>query len=142
MGSPGLTSYCASKFALEGIGESLALEVAPLGIQIVLVEPGIIRTEIWGQNRNVAAGAENVNSPYYRSFVASEKLADWALRTSTTTPEDVARVVRTVLTARKPRLRYVIGWRARALLLGRRLLPSSLFEKIYFSQMLKRLGRS
>jgi NAD(P)-dependent dehydrogenase (short-subunit alcohol dehydrogenase family) len=140
MGSPGLTSYCASKFALEGIGECLALEVAPMGIQVVLVEPGIIRTEIWGQNRNVAGGAASIHSPYYRWFAASEKLADWALRTSTTTPEDVASVVHTCLTAGRPRLRYVIGWRARVLLACRRLFPT-LFERIYFNQLLKRLGQ-
>jgi NAD(P)-dependent dehydrogenase (short-subunit alcohol dehydrogenase family) len=44
-GVPGLTAYQASKFAIEGFSESLASEVAPLGIRVVLVEPGAFRTE-------------------------------------------------------------------------------------------------
>jgi NAD(P)-dependent dehydrogenase (short-subunit alcohol dehydrogenase family) len=142
LGSPGLTTYCASKFALEGFGESLALEVAPAGIGVVIVEPGIVRTEIWAGNRNVAAGARNVESPYYQWFQASERLADWAVQSSTTTPEAVARVVGRALTARKPRLRYLIGRRANLLLAAKSVLPFELFEKIYFNRILRLLRGS
>ena len=142
IGSPGLTSYCASKFALEGIGESLALEVAPLGIRIVLVEPGIVQTEIWAQTRHIASQSANTESPYHRWFAASERLADWAVKTSTTTPEDVALAIRLGLTARNPRLRYIVGGRARLLLAARHALPRNLFERIYVRQVLKRLSRA
>lgn len=142
LGSPGLTSYCASKFALEGIGESLALEVAPFGVQVVLVEPGIVKTEIWTHNRNVAARSADAQSPYHSWFAASERLADWAVQTSKTTPEAVARAIRTALATRKPRLRYLVANRARLLLAARGALPPGLFQRMYMHQILKRLSRS
>src|SRR4029079_5858261 len=46
-GQPGNSMYCASKWALEGWAESLAYEVDPFGIDVVLIEPGPYRTEIW-----------------------------------------------------------------------------------------------
>ncbi|WP_329061720.1 oxidoreductase [Amycolatopsis sp. NBC_01480] len=45
---PGLGAYCAAKFALEGISESLAAEVAPFGVRVVIVEPGAFRTSFGG----------------------------------------------------------------------------------------------
>jgi short-subunit dehydrogenase len=47
MGQPANSIYCASKWALEGWGESLAYEMVPFGIKVILVEPGPYRTEIW-----------------------------------------------------------------------------------------------
>jgi len=142
IGSPALSAYCASKFALEGFGECLALEVAPLGIQVSLIEPGIVKTEIWGPNRGVAPGALNPESPYYYWFREQEDLADWAVRTSPTRPADVARAVHRALTVKNPRLRYLVGRRARALLAIRRLLPSALFERLYSRIILQRVTRS
>src|SRR5262245_42345485 len=51
IGSMALTAYVSSKFALEGFAESLSLELMPLGVQVVIIEPGIVRTEIWEKNR-------------------------------------------------------------------------------------------
>ncbi|MDE3077521.1 MAG: SDR family oxidoreductase, partial [Chloroflexota bacterium] len=50
----GLSAYCASKFALEGFGEALALETAPFGIQSVLIEPGIVNNSRWSVNKGIA----------------------------------------------------------------------------------------
>ena len=50
MGFPGVGSYSASKFAMEGWAETLRLEMKPLGVQVVLVEPGSFETDIWTRN--------------------------------------------------------------------------------------------
>lgn len=131
IGSLGLSAYSSSKYALEGFGECLALEVAPLGIRVSLVEPGIVNTDIWGKNRLIAPGGLDPASPYYNWFAASERLADSAVRSSPTKPLDVAEAVFRALTDRRPRLRYVVGRRATLFLSIQRLLPSELFNRLY-----------
>ena len=139
LGSLALSAYCASKFALEGFGESLAMEIAPLGIHVTLIEPGMIRTDIWGKNRGVSPGALDPASPYAAWFQASERLANAAVSSSPTTPLHVARVVARALASPRPRLRYVVGRRAEWLLALRHLMPGHLFEKMYFSVVLKKV---
>lgn len=142
MGWPGLSAYCASKFALEGFGEALALETAPLGVQTVLVEPGIIKTEIWGANRGVAAHALDADGPYYAWFCESERLADRVVDASRTKPADVAKAVHRALTAARPRLRYMVGRRASLAMALRRYLPGELFERVCVRAAVRRVTRT
>jgi len=51
IGTMGLAPYIASKFALEGFNESLWLEMKPLGVDVVIVEPGMVKTDIWDERR-------------------------------------------------------------------------------------------
>jgi NAD(P)-dependent dehydrogenase (short-subunit alcohol dehydrogenase family) len=139
VGSLALSAYCASKFALEGFGESLALEVAPLGVDVTLVAPGIVKTEIWGCNRGIAKGALDPNSAYRAWFRELEQLADRLVRSSPTKPADVARAVHRALTVKRPRLRYLVGRRAGLLLMLRRYVPDGLFERIYFGEAIRRV---
>lgn len=60
-GLPGVGAYAASKFALEGVSESLAGELAPLGIRVILVEPGAFRTEFLSPGNLKMAGGDNKN---------------------------------------------------------------------------------
>src|SRR5215210_1723769 len=62
-GFPGGSAYVSSKFALEGLSESMTYEVEQFGIQVVLVEPGVIRTN-FGENMVVAQKAQDPKSPY------------------------------------------------------------------------------
>lgn len=142
IGSFGLSAYCATKFAQEGFGESLSQELAPWGIQVVLVEPGIIKTEAWSINRVVASGADDPNSPYYEWFHRSERLADNLVQSSATTPLHMAKTVHKALTVRRPKLRYIVGRRAMLIFALRRYLPGELFERIYFSQVIRMVTKS
>lgn len=141
IGAMARTAYCASKFGLEGYAESLMQEVAPLGLQVIIVEPGIIRTERWTVNRGVAPRALDPQGPYYAWFREEERLADALVRTSPTSPRDVAVTVQRALTARRPRLRYVVGRRAGLVLALKRYVPGELFERFYFGAAMRRVTR-
>jgi NAD(P)-dependent dehydrogenase (short-subunit alcohol dehydrogenase family) len=137
----GVTIYCASKFAQEGLGEGLAVEMAPFGIQSVIVEPGIVKTTRWSRHRGTARGALEPSSPYHDLFWASEAEADAIVERTRTRPADVADTIQRALTAEQPRMRYVVGRGAAAAIFARRHLPDSVFERLYFGGQLRRLQR-
>jgi NAD(P)-dependent dehydrogenase (short-subunit alcohol dehydrogenase family) len=137
----GVGVYCASKFAQEGLGEALALELAPFGIHHVLIEPGIIKTERWGVNRGIAARATDPASPYHGLFRESEAIADRLVERSRTQPRDVADAVYHALATNKPRMRYVVGRPASVVIWLRRHLPPPLFERVYWGPFLRRIRR-
>ena len=137
----GVSVYCASKFAQEGLAEGLALELAPLGIQSVIVEPGMVQTSRWADHRGTAAGARDETSPYHARFWASEAIADRIVERSPTTAADVAAAIHTALAAERPRLRYVVGRGASLAIALRRHLPERTFERLYHGGHLRRLER-
>jgi NAD(P)-dependent dehydrogenase (short-subunit alcohol dehydrogenase family) len=137
----GVTTYCATKFAQEGLGEGLAVELAPFGIQSVLVEPGIVKTARWADRRATARGAQDPASPYHDLFWASEAEADAIVERARIRPEDVARTIHRALTSDDPRMRYVVGRGAAAAILARRMLPETLFERLYYGRQVQRLMR-
>jgi NAD(P)-dependent dehydrogenase (short-subunit alcohol dehydrogenase family) len=136
----GVSVYCSSKFGQEGFAEGLALEVAPFGIQSIIVEPGMIKTTRWGELRGTASRAEDPSSAYHRYFWASEAFADKVIDRSPTRPPDVAAAVHRALTDEKPRMRYVVGRGAQVVIALRRHLPYRLFERFYYGGQLRRVG--
>src|ERR1039458_1972365 len=110
MGFPGVGSYVASKFALEGWAESLRLEMKPLGIQVVLVEPGSFETDIWTRNAILSASAQDANSP--NAARTARLLSQRARGKLKADPQVVADGIATILDDTHPRLRYVFGWDA------------------------------
>lgn len=137
----GVTMYCATKFAQEGLGEGLAQELAPFGIQSVIIEPGIIKTTRWSRHRGTAARAEDPASPYHGLFRESEAIADKIVERSPTRPADVARTITRALSAKQPRMRYVVGRGASIVIALRRHMPQSLFERLYFAGHIRRVER-
>src|SRR5262249_32265522 len=133
MGSMGISGYASSKFAVEGWAECLRQELAPFGVWVTLLEPGLIRTSHFSVNRNRARGALNPSSPYYAWFCQYEKIVDDLLSRNSFTVTKVAETVRGILIARRPRLRYIIGPKAKLILALRRYIPGEWFENSYWS---------
>lgn len=119
-GTPALSGYTASKYALEGWGESLAHEVRPLGVSVSMVEPGAFRTDIWS-----SAVHRRVDGPY-AEFAAIVERSLKAIGAGAPAPDPVAEAVATALDARRPRLRYPVGRDARRAAMLKRLLPDRL----------------
>jgi NAD(P)-dependent dehydrogenase (short-subunit alcohol dehydrogenase family) len=137
LGTVGISGYASSKFAVEGFAESLAAEVGSFGIHVSLLEPSLVKTPIFTVNRNVAKRATDPSSPYYAWFCRHEQIVDEIVLRNSLTPVGVARVVYRILTARRPRLRYVVGWRAKLLIGLRRHIPGELCER-WWRRMLQR----
>jgi NAD(P)-dependent dehydrogenase (short-subunit alcohol dehydrogenase family) len=133
MGSMSISGYASSKFAVEGFAECLFQEVAPFGIHVSLLEPGLVFTEHFTYNRNRAARAVDPASVYYAWFCQHEQIVDSLLHTNRLTKADVARQVVRILGARRPRLRYIVGAKARLIIGLRRHLPGELFDRLYFA---------
>ena len=137
IGGIAASAYCATKFALEGFGESLFQELMPFGISVVLIEPGMIKTKIWEASRCPGTAQEAPDRPYDEWFASQRQLVGRLLKSSPNTAHDVARTVCRALTAARPRLRYVIGPRAKLVLSLRRYIPGEIFERIYFRAIVR-----
>ena len=142
IGSFGLSAYCATKFAQEGFSESLAQELSLWGLQVVIIEPGIIKTEAWNVHRVTAAGAGNPTGPYYDAFQRFEALSDSMVEASKTKSRAVAEAVCTALTARRPRLRYMVGRKAKLVVTLRRHIPGEWFERWYFRHIARLMAKT
>lgn len=127
-GYPGVSCYAASKFALEGWTETLRYELAPLGIQVALVEPGSFETDIWTRGAIFSAGSKDPASPNTVRRARLEAAMKVRPGKGRGNPQDVAEGVARILANPRPRLRYVFGKDAKLLLLLRALLPWRLFE--------------
>jgi NAD(P)-dependent dehydrogenase (short-subunit alcohol dehydrogenase family) len=106
--------YVASKWALEGWSEGLAQEVAPFGIRVAVIEPGIVRTAILAKNTDAPNTTGAYDAHYRRLFAFYEA----GLR-APGRPEDVADVIYAAATGDPPRFRHTCGWGG-AELTGRR----------------------
>jgi NAD(P)-dependent dehydrogenase (short-subunit alcohol dehydrogenase family) len=137
----GLSGYCATKFALEGFGEALALEIAPFGMQSILIEPGIVKTPHWTVNRGTTKHALDPASPYAAMFRRHEAIADRRTETSRIVPAHVAKTIHQALVAKRPKMRYIVGRPASLVVALRRFLPNDLFERVYFGLLLREITR-
>jgi NAD(P)-dependent dehydrogenase (short-subunit alcohol dehydrogenase family) len=143
---PGMSAYAASKFSLEGFSESLALELAPLGIHVSLVEPGGFRTKIFTDNVRMAAGSTDPDSAYFVYSQHIKRRADQVIVSSVTTgdPEKVAQLIEKIIDRPRPRLRYLIGNFARLRLLMIRVLPwrwySTIVRRIAYGKSERKTG--
>ncbi|RSM43913.1 dehydrogenase [Actinoplanes sp. ATCC 53533] len=106
-------AYAGAKFALEAVSDSLRREVASLGVQVVVVEPGGIRTEMASRGvataNHLAAQMTPEQTERYGSLVQANNTLMAAGTASGVTADAAARVIAKAVTSRKPRTRYTVG---------------------------------
>lgn len=127
--------YHATKHALEGWSDCLRLELAPFGIRVVIVEPGLIETEFGGV---VVSGllARSGSGAYAKQIQAVAKSTQEAYGHGRgTPPEVIARVVSQSVRAKKPRTRYLAGKYAKPMIRLRACFGDRMFDRVITSQM-------
>jgi NAD(P)-dependent dehydrogenase (short-subunit alcohol dehydrogenase family) len=128
--------YHASKHALEAYSDALRQEVRRFGVDVVLIQPGLIRTEFGDVT---ARGVRELSGhgPYHdlAEGLASSTEALYREDSRASDPSVVAATIRTAVESKRPRPRYPVGYLARPLLTLNRFLPARLFDRVTSSQI-------
>lgn len=121
--------YHASKHALEGWSDCLRLELQPFGIDVVVIQPGIIRTE-FGDVMTAPMLDRSGEGPYGDlAQTLAKSVRDSYEKGGGSSPEVVVRAIRRAARSGRPRTRYAIGQMAKPLIYMRKFLPDRWFDK-------------
>jgi len=126
MGTPFNGAYTSSKFALEGMSESMRSELWPFGVHVCVVEPGLFKTD-FQRNQVKASGADDPALPY-EPYIQRYHSRHRRYNRRASSPGSVSRVIHKILKSRRPAFRYPVGMDARLGMLGARFLPERLFQ--------------
>jgi NAD(P)-dependent dehydrogenase (short-subunit alcohol dehydrogenase family) len=140
VGVPVLSAYQSTKFALEGLSESMSYELAPFGIRVVIIEPGFIRTNIM----NSSVFAKKALDPKFPYFPVTKKVENHFKSmmdnsTSSSPPEEVAKTILQAVTSENPQLRYTVGNDAAGLMQAKRTMSDEEFGNLIKQQFLSQL---
>ena len=130
IGYPGGSAYVSSKFALEGLSESMAYEIEQFGIRTVLVEPGFVRTN-FGENIVITKKAQDPNSPYSQMMMQMKSSSYRRRMIENASDADlVASVVVEAATAKEPNLRYLAGKDIQQMVAAKKNMSDEEFQKM------------
>ena len=141
MAMPTMSSYSASKFALEGASESLWYEMKPWGVRVSLIRPGFIHSDSF---RHVVSPAERATrrqdgtreeDPYDAYYRQMGSFIKKLMERARATPEDVAVKILATAARRRPPLRVAATVDARAFYLLRRILPRRLYHALLYRSL-------
>lgn len=123
MGLPGLSAYCASKFAIEGFSESIRLELRSKDIYVSLIEPASYQTDIWKK-------AFEKLDPINHSDILKDNVFQYVENSASSAgdPKEVAALVIRICESKYPKLRYPIGKGALFLSFAKKLVPWRIIE--------------
>ena len=99
--------YSASKWAMEGMSEALAFEMAEFNVKVAIIQPGVVVTPIWGKGGELPAA----DYPYAKSLQRLMKFFEFGF-TRPAMPADVASAIADAIESDKPRFRYPVGFDA------------------------------
>jgi short-subunit dehydrogenase len=134
VGLPGISAYVSTKFAIEGFSESLMYELHPYGIKVVIIEPGVIKTNFF-RNCKVSEHSVKKNSTYSRSLDKFQRNIE-IMQEHATSPTDVAKVIIQVLGNSEPKQRYIVGNDVAMILEAKRNLSDSEFKKMMIQNII------
>ncbi|MBT5993416.1 MAG: SDR family oxidoreductase [Thaumarchaeota archaeon] len=106
IGFPVSTAYISSKFAIEGLSESLRYELGPFGVNVIIIEPGVIKTNFFDSMRTAKKADE---SDVYRNITIKVISGVKMMAEMGTPPKEVASVIIKSLKEENPLPRYVVG---------------------------------
>jgi short-subunit dehydrogenase len=118
-----LGAYHASKYAIEALSDALRIELAPLGVQVVVIEPGTIQTEFAARTVSEIARTRPPTTHYEAVYDRAGAMEARFARVAVD-PIHVSRAIHRAIRARRPRARYVAPRRFAAVIVVFRLLPS------------------
>jgi short-subunit dehydrogenase len=122
--------YHATKFALEAISDCLRMEVKPFGINVVVLEPGGIRTE-WPGIAAEKVRAVSGTGPYApQGNAVAQSLVSESTQRRSSPPELIAKTIAKAVTARRPKTRYAVGYGAKPIIFMHDVLPDRAFDAL------------
>lgn len=132
-GEPHGSWYHATKFALIGLSDSLRMELKQFGIDVVIIQPGLIKTEwntIARDNLMKVSGASD-----YAGLAKKHRDMLENMNKNGSEPSVIAKLIFKAIKAKKPKTRYTAGYSAKPILFFKKLLPDKIFDRIMLSQM-------
>ncbi|QCK16653.1 oxidoreductase [Mangrovivirga cuniculi] len=127
--------YHATKFALEGWSDCLRLELKPFDIDVILIEPGIIKTA-FGTTLHDPLLKRSGNSEYSKMATAIAKATKKSYNSEAgSSPRVITNQIIKAINSKRPKTRYVAGAMAKPLIILRRILSDKMFDKIIMSQV-------
>jgi len=134
VGFPGISAYVSTKFAIEGFSESLMYELSPFGIKVIIIEPGVIKTNFFG-NCIISEQSAKTESPYSRSLEKLQKDINM-MQEHATSPAEVAKMILQVLRTDEPKQRYIIGNDVAMILEAKKNLSDIEFKKMMMQSII------
>jgi len=125
---PVISAYASTKFATEGLSESIAYELEPFGIKVVLIEPGPVGSNFM-KGSVMPETALDPRSPY-SELVQKVNAKITSQHENATSPEEVAKIIVQAILTEKPEFRYLVGDDAVSLLEARKRMPYPEFQKM------------
>jgi len=134
VGFPGISAYVSTKFAIEGFSESLMYELLPYGINVVIIEPGVTKTNFF-RNSRVSEHSVKKNSTYSQSLDKFQRNIE-LMQEHATPPTDVANVIIQVLGTSEPKQRYIVGNDVAMILEAKKNLSDTEFKKMMIQNII------
>lgn len=142
--TPGTGAYCASKYAVESLADALRMELRPWKIRVSLIEPGPIRTDMWGdiltEHDRMVDGLDPAHRDLYAAHLAGSRKLLGRMQKLAADPKKVVDAVEHALTARRPKRRYLLDTTSRVQKLVVGLTPTAVNDAVLAAATTSRSG--